>query len=96
MGENNNQEAPDPPWFTKPITPNIPTLTTTNQFGQNIELPYLRYGLIEGEPYLLGTTERSRGVYGEPLKAFPMEQLPFETRVNDNNLEPLYTDHLFN
>jgi hypothetical protein len=96
MGGNSNQKAPDLPWFTKPIASNVPTLTTTNQFGQNIELPYLQYRLIEDEPYLLGTTGRSRGVYREPLKAFPMKQLPFETHVDDDDLEPLYTDYLFN
>jgi hypothetical protein len=73
MGRDSNQEPPDLPWFVKPVALNIPTLTATNQFGQNIELPYLRYGLIEDEPYLLGTTGRSGGVYREPLKAFPME-----------------------
>jgi hypothetical protein len=25
-----------------------------------------------------------------------MKQLPFKTRVDDNDLEPLYTDHPFN
>jgi hypothetical protein len=44
----------------------------------------------------LGTTGRSREVYGEHLKAFPMQQLPFETHIDDNNLEPLYTNHPFN
>jgi hypothetical protein len=73
MTGNSDQEAPDPPWFTKPVTPNILTLTTTNQFGQNIELSYLQYGLINNEPFLLGTTGRSREVYGEHLKAFPMQ-----------------------
>jgi hypothetical protein len=96
MGGNSDQEASDPPWFTKPIASNVPTLTAINQFGQNIELPYLRYGLIEDEPYLLGTTGRSGGVYREPLKAFPMEQLPFETCVDDDDLKLLYTDHPFN
>jgi hypothetical protein len=96
MGGNSNQEASDLPWFTKPIAPNVPTLTATNQFRQNIELPYLQYGLIKDKPYLLGTTGRSGGVYEEPLKAFPMEQLPFETCVDDDDLEPFYTDHPFN
>jgi hypothetical protein len=79
MGGNSNQEAPDPPWFAKPIAPNVPTLTTTNQHGQQIELPYLWYGLIEDKPYLLGTTGRFEGVYREPLKAYPIEHLPYET-----------------
>jgi hypothetical protein len=96
MANNSNQEAPDPPWFTKPIAPNIPSLATVNQFGQSIKLPYLRYGLIDNKPFLLGTTGRSREVYGEHLKAFPMMTLPFESHINDKALEALYTDHPFN
>jgi hypothetical protein len=41
MANNSNQEAPDPPWFTKPIAPNIPSLAAVNQFGQSVKLPYL-------------------------------------------------------
>jgi hypothetical protein len=41
MANDSNQEAPDPPWFTKPVAPNIPSLATINQFGQSVELPYL-------------------------------------------------------
>jgi hypothetical protein len=44
----------------------------------------------------LGTTGRFEGVYREPLKAYPIEHLPYETWVNDNDLEPLYTDYPFN
>jgi hypothetical protein len=96
MGGNSDQEAPDLSWFTKPIALNVPTLTVTNQFGQNIELSYLQYELIENEPYLLGTMGRSGEVYGEHLKAFPIQRLPFKACVDDNDLEPLYTDHPFN
>jgi hypothetical protein len=85
MANDSNQEAPDPLWFTKPIAPNIPSLAAVNQFGQFVELPYL-----------LGTTGRSGEVYGEHLKAFPMMTLPFESHVNDEALEALYTDHPFN
>jgi hypothetical protein len=96
MASNNNQEAPELPWFTKPITPNIPTLTTLNQFGQNIELPYLRYGLINNEPFLIGTSGRFGEVYEEHLKAFLMPRLPFESHVNNKALKTLYTNHPFN
>jgi hypothetical protein len=41
MASDSNQEAPDPPWFTKPVAPNIPSLATVNQSGQSIELSYL-------------------------------------------------------
>jgi hypothetical protein len=96
MANDSNQKAPDPPWFIKPIAPNIPSLATVNQFGQSVELPYLQYGLIDNEPYLLGTTGRSGEVYGEHLKAFLMSTLPFESHVNGEALEALYTDHPFN
>jgi hypothetical protein len=96
MANNSNQEAPDPPWFTKPVAPNIPSFAAINQFGQSVKLPYLQYGLIDNEPFLLGTTERFREVYGEHLKAFPMLTLPLESHVNDEALEALYTDHPFN
>jgi hypothetical protein len=96
MGGNGDPEAPDLPWFAKPIALNVLTLTTTNQHEQQIELPYLQYGLIEDEPYLLGTTGRFRQIFGEMLKAYPMEHLPYETHVDDDDLEPFYTDHPFN
>jgi hypothetical protein len=96
MANNNNQEAPDPPWFIKPVAPNIPSLAAINQFGQTIELPYLQYGLINNKPFLLGTTGRSGEVYGEHLKAFLMSKLPFESHINNEALEALYTDHTFN
>jgi hypothetical protein len=96
MANDSNQEASDPPWFTKPIAPNIPSLAAVNQLGQSVKLPYLQYGLIDNEPFLLGTIGRSGEVYGEHLKAFPMSTLPFKSHVNDEALEALYTDYPFN
>ena len=95
MGDNAN-EAPDPPWFTKPIQPHILTVTATDDQGQTVELPYIRYSLINNEPMILGTARRNGEVYGDYLKAYPTPKLPFETSVNDHALEELYTDYPFN
>ena len=95
MGDTGST-VPDPPWFAKPRLPEIPTITAVDDHGQTIELPYMRYALIDDEPMLLGTTDRTGAVYGDYLRAFPMPNLPFESNMNDTVLEELYTDHPFN
>jgi hypothetical protein len=96
VGPGHDPRAPDPPWFTKPTIPSIPIVTSVNENGETVELPYLRYALVENEPLILGTTGRDEAVYGTNLQAFPMPTLPIETITNDTALEELYTDYPFN
>ena len=58
-------EVPDPPWFPKPNLPDIPALTVNGPQGQLIELPYMRYALIDEQPMLLGTDKKNGAIYGE-------------------------------
>jgi len=95
MGDSAS-EVPEPPWFAKPGALNVPTVMAVNEQGQNIELPYIHYALIDNEPMLLGTTGKNGEVYGDYLRAFPMPRLPLKTHVNDEVLEDLYTDYPFN
>ena len=74
MGDTSST-VPDPPWFAKPRLPKIPAITTINDHRQTIELPYMRYALIDDELMLLGTTDRTGAVYGDYLRAFPMPNL---------------------
>ena len=88
-------EIPDPPWFLKPNLPDIPTLTVNGPQGQPIELPYMRYALINENPMLLGMEKKNGAIYGESLQACPYARtLPYH--INDSELEWLYTDYPFN
>ena len=87
---------PNPPWFAKPSTSGIPIIMGQDSHGRQFELPYMRYGLVENEPLLLGTSGRNQQIYGDHLRAFPMPNLPFTTNIDDSALEELYTDYPFN
>ena len=67
MPDTDSHEPPDPPWFAKPNHPDIPCVEATNTKGHTVELPYIRYALIDEEPMLLGTTGKGEAVYGEYL-----------------------------
>ena len=95
MGDSISQ-VPDPPWFAKPKLPTIPKVFAVDKYGQKQELPYIRYALIDNEPMLLGTTGKNEGVYGDYLRAMPMPDLPYESKIDDSALEDLYTDYPFN
>ena len=95
MGDANTG-PPDPPWFTKPINLEVPSIFGLDEQGQPFELPYMRYGLVENEPMLLGTNRKNQNVWGDRLWAFPMLVLPFTTNIDDSAIEGLYTDYPFN
>ncbi len=95
MGDNADK-VPNPPWFTKPTFPTIPVISAVNEYSQTVELPYIRYTIIDNEPMLLGTQKKNGEVYRDYLKAFPMPTLSFESHVNDSALEGLYIDYPFN
>jgi hypothetical protein len=96
LTSHHSKQVPDPPWFLKLWLPNMPAITTVNQHGQAIELPYMQYALIDEEPMLLGTDRKDREVYGEYLQATPMPSIQLHTRVNDLALNELYTNYPFN
>jgi hypothetical protein len=74
----------------------MPAVTAVNQQGQTIELPYMRYALMDEEPMLLGTDRKGGDVYGEYLQAIPMRDMQLHARVDDLALDELYTDYPFN
>ena len=87
---------PDPPWFRRPDPSMIPRVIATDENNQEFELPYLRYCLSDGEPVVLGTTERDGPVYEGDLAALPARDVPNNPLVDDTDLEELYLDHPFN
>jgi hypothetical protein len=93
---HHSKQIPDPPWFLKPQLPDMPAITTVNQQGQTIELPYMRYALMDEEPMLLGTDKKGGDVYREYLQATPMPDMQLHARVDDLALDELYTDYPFN
>jgi hypothetical protein len=96
LTSHHSEQVPDPPWFLKPQLPNMPAITTVNQHGQTIKLPYMWYALMDKEPMLLGTDRKDREVYREYLQAIPMPSMQLHTRVDDLALDKLYTDYPFN
>ena len=93
---HHSEQILDPPWFLKPRLPDMPAVTAVNQQGQTIELPYMRYALMDEEPMLLGTDKKGGDVYGEYLQATPMRDMQLHARVDDLALDELYTDYPFN
>jgi hypothetical protein len=96
LTSHHSEQVPDPPWFLKPRLPDTPAITTVNQQGQTIELPYMWYALMDEEPMLLGTDKKGEDMYGEYLQAIPMHNMQLHARVNDLALDELYTDYPFN
>jgi hypothetical protein len=83
--------VPDPPWFAKLTIPTIPNVSAITADGTTIDLPYIRYALIDNELMLLGTAGWGQDVYGDYLRALPAPVLPFEDRDNEA-LKDLYTE----
>jgi hypothetical protein len=96
LTSHHSEQVPDPPWFLKPRLPNMPAITTVNQQGQTIELPYMQYVLMDEEPMLLGTNKKGGDIYGEYLQATLMCDMQLHARVNNLALDKLYTDYPFN
>ena len=96
LTSHNSEQVLDPPWFLKPRLPEMPAITAVNQHEQTIELPYMRYALIDKEPMLLGTNRKGGKVYGEYLQAVPMLGMWLHEWVDDMALDELYTDYPFN
>jgi hypothetical protein len=94
--EPSNSEAPNPLWFAKPDIPTIPIVLTINTNWETIELPYIRYALINNEPMLLGTKKRAEEVFGDYLCAGPKHHLPLPFNIDNAAIEDPYTDYLFN
>jgi hypothetical protein len=94
MGTNDSL-APDPPWFPKPPPPHAPEVHGVDKEGRHVNLPYIRYALMDDDPVLLGVAGRDQEIFGEPLRAFPAPPVPFTTHINNRALEGLYTDHPF-
>jgi hypothetical protein len=93
---NTNSDVPEPPWFEKPTFASIPNMDGVAPDGTIVKLPYMRYGLVDNEPMLLGTAGRNQAVYGEHMQAIPVPTLPFSNNTNNEDLNLLYTDYPFN
>ncbi|KAF8496375.1 hypothetical protein F5888DRAFT_1804070 [Russula emetica] len=87
---------PGPPWFPKAEAPLLPKIVANGPGRGEIELPFLRYALIDEEPMILGTTGHEQEVYGEKLLAgqAPIPSIPLH--IDDTQLDSLYEDHPFN
>ncbi len=96
MGDTHNSTVPPPPWFRVPELPHVSRVTTQDENNQTIDLPFIRYTLLDEEPIMMGTTANDAPVYGNTLKALPAPPPPFESHVNDSQLEDLYKDYPFN
>ena len=88
--------APPPPWFKAPEHPSLPKVTALDKHNHLINLPYLRYALIDDEPMIVGTTQDHGPVYGEELKAQEAPPPPFTSSINDSEIDDLYRDYPFN
>ena len=47
--------VPPPPWFKQPNTPMVLQVVIENKLGGLIELPFIRYTLLDNAPMILGT-----------------------------------------
>jgi hypothetical protein len=94
--EPSNTKAPDPLWFAKPDIPLMPTVSTINANRETIELPYIRYALIDNKPMLLGRKKRAEKVFGDYLQAKPKYHLAWPSNIDNAAMKDLYTDYPFN
>jgi hypothetical protein len=86
---------PGPPWFRHPTTPFIPPFHYDDG-GQQVNLPYIQYALLDGEPMVLGTTGLDAPIYGEKLFALAAPPPPFQMDTDNSQLNKLFLDHPFN
>ncbi len=88
--------APPPPSFKCPDVPTVPQVMVENEQGGLIELPFVRYALLDNAPIILGTEGCEEVVYGCELKALPMPPLSWTTMHDNRELDLLITDYPFN
>ena len=88
--------VPPPPWFKCPNVPTILRVIIENEQKEPIELPFVRYALLNDTPMILGTEGHKEAIYGHKLKALPTPPLSWTTTCNDRELDLLVTDYPFN
>ena len=88
--------APPPPWFKRPDAPTMPHVVVENEQGGLMELPFIRYALLDDTPMILGTEGRKEAVYRHELKALPMPPLPWTTMHDGGELDLLVANYPFN
>ena len=95
MGTNSSGPS-DPPWFKRPDSTTILRVIITDENNQEFKLSYLRYCLSNGEPVILGTTERDGPVYEGNLAALPARGVLDDPLIDNTDLKELYLDYPFN
>src|SRR5258708_7777293 len=88
--------APSPPWFKCPDTLTILRVVIKNKQGGLVELPFVKYALLDNTPMILGTKGCEEAIYGHKLKVLPAPPLPWMTTWDDGELDLLVTNYPFN
>ncbi len=88
--------VPPPPWFKWPDAPTIPQVIIENKQRGLVELPFMRYALLDNAPMILGTEGWEEVVYRHELKALPVPPFPWMTTCNDEELDLLISNYPFN
>ena len=88
--------APPPPWFKHPNMPTILWVVVENKQEGLVELPFVRYALLDNTLMILGTKGCEEAIYGHKLKVLPAPPLPWMTTCDDGELDLLITNYPFN